>query len=391
MFDWAREAETLTEVIYAAMDGMVYFIDLETGNRTRNDLNLGFTFKGGGALDPRGYPILYLGAGYHSARGQARVFIVNLLDFTVMYEFGHNDGFALRNLSFFDAAPLIHAETDRLIYPGENGILYIIRLNTNFDPVAGTLSINPTETIRWRYNGIRSNVNGQFWLGIENSPVIWRGHLIMADNGGHLMCLDLNTLTLNWVQDVLDDTNSSPVMELEDGHPFIYIGTSFRAGWRAPADASTNVPVWKIDAVTGEIVWQVDFECFTVPEISGGVQSTIALGKNDLSDLIFVSIARTPGRSSGLLVALDKATGDIVWERRTQMFSWSSPVTIYDSDGRGFVIFCAGGFMYLFDGRTGDVLDFIDLGGHVEATPVVYNNTVVIGTRGQLIWGIRLT
>ncbi|MEI3413380.1 MAG: hypothetical protein V8Q57_09485 [Blautia sp.] len=57
----AKEDDDLVEVIYACMDGYVYFLDLKTGKPTRDTLNLGFTFKGAGALDPRGYPILYVG------------------------------------------------------------------------------------------------------------------------------------------------------------------------------------------------------------------------------------------------------------------------------------------------------------------------------------------
>ena len=82
MHDWAKAQDTLTEVIYATMDGNVYFFELETGKPTRDPLFLGFTFKGAGALDPRGWPILYLGAGYQSVRGEGRVLIVNLCDGT---------------------------------------------------------------------------------------------------------------------------------------------------------------------------------------------------------------------------------------------------------------------------------------------------------------------
>lgn len=33
------------------MDGNVYFLDLKTGEKTRDPLYLGYTFKGAGALD----------------------------------------------------------------------------------------------------------------------------------------------------------------------------------------------------------------------------------------------------------------------------------------------------------------------------------------------------
>lgn len=392
MYDWAKNADKLTEVIYATMDGNIYFMELETGKKTRDNLYLGYTFKGSGALDPRGYPILYLGSGYDSSKGRSHAFVINLLDCSLMYEFGQGDSFSLRgSLSFFDGSPLVDEETDQLIYPGENGILYIIKLNTKYDEKNGTLSINPDNVVRWRYQGVRTTQN-TYWLGMEDSAIIWRGHIIMSDNGGNLMCLDLKTLELDWVQDVLDDTNCTPVLELEDGHPYVYTSTSFHGGWRAPMNGTVNIPVWKIDALTGEIVWQRDYNCYTEDGVSGGTQGTLAMGKNKLSELVFVPVARTPGASSGVLVALDKKTGEEVWSQQTQMYAWSSPVTVYDKDGNGYIVFCTtGGYMYLFDGLTGKVLDYIDLGGNIEASPIVYNNTIVVGTRTQQIWGVKLT
>ena len=44
----------------------------------------------------------------------------------------------------------------------------------------------------------------------------------MADNGGNLICLDLTRPDLDWVQDTLDDSNCTPVLEVEDGHPYVY-------------------------------------------------------------------------------------------------------------------------------------------------------------------------
>ena len=392
MYDWAKNADTLTEVIYATMDGNIYFLDLATGKKTRDNLNLGYTFKGAGALDPRGYPILYLGSGYNSANGTSHAFIINLLNCSVMYEFGANDPFSLRgSLSFFDGSALVDAETDRLIYPGESGVLYIMKLNTNYDEKAGTLSVNPSEIVKWRYNGKRTTKE-TFWLGMEDSAIIWRGHIIMSDNGGNLMCLDLNTFTLDWVQNVQDDTNCTPVLELENGHPYVYTSTSFHGGWRAPMSGTATIPIWKIDAETGEIVWETDYKCYTEDGVSGGTQGTLAIGKNKLSDLIFVPVARTPNAGTGVLAALNKQTGKVVWYKETQVYSWSSPVIVYDKDGNGYLVYCtSGGYMYLIDGLTGQVLDSKDIGSNVEASPAVYNNTIVVGTRGELIWGVNLT
>jgi hypothetical protein len=194
MYDWAKEKDDLVEVIYACMDGYVYFLDMETGEKTRDPLYLGWTFKGAGALDPRGYPILYVGAGYDSNEGTAHAFIVNLVDMSTMYEFGAIDEFSLRgNLSYFDSSPLVDAETDTLIWPGENGILYLFHLNTVYDQTTGQISINPDKVVKWHYTGTRTSVQ-QYWLGMEDSCDIYKGYLFVADNGGNLMCMDLHTL-----------------------------------------------------------------------------------------------------------------------------------------------------------------------------------------------------
>lgn len=389
LYDWAKEKKDLVEVIYACMDGYVYFIDLDSGQLTRDSLYLGYTFKGSGALDPRGYPILYVGAGYNSNSGTARVFVVNLLDCSTMYTFGDNDPFSLRgNLSFFDASPLVDAETDTLIYPGENGILYLIKLNTSYNAQNGTISISPGKTVKWRYNGIRSGFDS-FWLGMEDSPAIYKGFVFLADNGGHLMCLDLNSLKLIWVQDILDDSNSTPVLSIENGHLYLYVSTSFRLGWRSYNQAT--VPIWKIDAETGEIVWQTDYECYTNDGVSGGVQSTIALGNHELSDYIYVTVSKTENNVAGVLACLEKSTGKVVWEHSAG-YAWSSPVCVYREDGTGKVLYCSSdGNMYLLDGKSGEVHNSLSLSeGVIEASPAVYKDYAVVGTRDCTIQCINL-
>ena len=65
---------------------------------------------------------------------------------------------------------------------------------------------------------------------------------------------------------------------------------------------------------------------------------------------------------------------------------------IYDKDGNGYIIYTtSGGTMYLLDGLTGESLHSVVLGGVIEASPAVYENTVVVGTRAMRIWGVQLT
>lgn len=389
MYDWAKEKDDLVEVIYACMDGYIYFLDLQTGERTRDPLYLGWTFKGAGALDPRGYPILYVGAGYDSNEGNAHAFIISLVDLSVLYEFGEIDEYSLRgNLSYFDSSPLVDAETDTLIWPGENGILYLIHLASSYDEESGQVSISPDRVVKWHYSGTRTSWQ-QYWLGMEDSCAVFRHYLFVADNGGNLMCMDLNTLQLVWVQDTLDDTNDSPVLSVEDGHLYLYISTSFHLGWRSSSTAS--IPIWKIDAETGEVIWHHDYDCYSQEGVSGGVQSTIAVGKNSLDDSIYVTVSMTGSTYGGVLACIDKKTGQVRWEH-TAGYAWSSPVCVYDEDGTGYVIYADSlGLMYLLDGREGSLLSqFVLSQGVIESSPAVYNNYVCIGTRAGKIWGLKL-
>ena len=389
MYSWAKEDDSLVEVIYACLDGHIYFLDMKTGKQTRDTLNIGYTFKGAGALDPRGYPIMYVGSGYNSSKGKSRVFVISLIDGSVLYTFGDSDPFSLRgSLSFFDSSALVDAETDTLIYPGENGILYLIHLGTSYDEAQGTLSIHPDRIVKWHYKGIRSNTS-KYWLGMEDSAVVYKGYLYIQDNGGHFMCLNLNTLQLVWVQDCLDDSNGSPVMSIEDGKVYLYASTSFHLGWRSSSTAP--IPIWKIDAETGKIIWKTEYDCRSVSDLSGGVQSTIAVGKNGLSDNIYVTVSRTGGLTNGVLACLDRATGAIRWEHKAA-YAWSSPICVYNQNGDGKVIYAtSAGMMYLLDGTTGEVNDELRVSGScIEASPVVYDDRLVIGTRGCQICGIKL-
>ena len=388
MYDWAREKSGLTEVVYPTMDGHIYFTELSTGKATRDPMNLGFTFKGTGTLDPRGYPILYVGSGVNSTAGKSRVFIINLLDCSIMYRLGYYENFATRDWNMWDAAPLVDADTDQLIYPGENGLLYILHLNTLYDEDSGSLTVSPDNLVKWRYDGLRTTTY-TYWTGFESSPVCWHGYIFMADNGGNLICLNLNTLKTVWVSDVLDDTSCSPVLSVEDDGVYIYLGGAFHPGWRDKTSAV--VPVWKINAVTGEKVWESDYTCTGDGDLSGGVQGTAALGKNSLAGMLFVPIASTPDAKSGTLAALDAKTGKELWRFDTDSYSWSSPVDVYDKDGKGYIVYTTSdGTMYLLDGLTGKQLDQFDLGGTVDASPAVYDGWAVVGTRSQKIWGVKL-
>ena len=80
------------DMIYPAMDGYVYFLELGSGAATRDPLYLGIVTKGTAALDPRGYPLLYTGQGIPAT--QDGVFgswfrIISLIENKVIWSFGN--------------------------------------------------------------------------------------------------------------------------------------------------------------------------------------------------------------------------------------------------------------------------------------------------------------
>ena len=65
---------------------------------------------------------------------------------------------------------------------------------------------------------------------------------------------------------------------------------------------------------------------------------------------------------------------------------------MYKPDGSGAVLYCSSsGKLYLLDGLTGEEYDMFDF-DHVtvEASPAVYENLAVLGTRDCRICGFRL-
>lgn len=389
MYESKREKEDLVEVIYATLDGYIHFYDLEDGTETRDAIDMGMNFKGSGTLDPRGYPLLYVGAGQYTNGASPRIFVVNLITGKIIYQYGHNDSFAHRDWCAFDAAPLVDGSSDTLIWPGENGVLYTFRLNTRYDPEAGTISVTPEEPVKTRYTSLYSE-DGRY-VGYESSPVIADHFLYNGENGGLLYCVDLNTMELIWAQDLGDEVDATPLFQWEaDGRGSLYAGSSLN---RSAEDNKGSATIYKLDAENGEIIWEFTRKCELDDDIAGGILGSPILGREntDMEGLIVFAIGRTPSAYQGALVALDTETGEKIWEISTGNYTWSSPVAMYNENGDAYIFLAnASGVCRFIDGSTGQVLDTLELKETVEASPVAFGNMIVIGSR-ERIYGIRIS
>ena len=249
-----KNKSDLVEVIYATLDGHIYFLDIDDGSYTRDPIEVGMCFKGAGSLDPRGYPLMYVGSGDVTTNGKRpRMFIISLIDGKILFEHGYEEALSMRkdnnNWCAFDSSPLVHAATDTLIWPGESGILYTMDLNTSYDKAAGKISINPDNMVLTRYTTSRSNASN-YWYGYEASANIVENYLYISENGGMFYCIDLNTMELVWAQDTKDDSNSSPVFEyINEEEAYVYTAPSLH--WTKDANNQGTISIYKLDALTG--------------------------------------------------------------------------------------------------------------------------------------------
>ncbi|MBR3057711.1 MAG: pyrrolo-quinoline quinone [Clostridiales bacterium] len=397
-----RTKQNLTEVIIATQDGHVYFLDLDDGQKTREPLNVGATIKGTPAIDPRGYPILYVGQGDdNGVRGEIGYRIYNLLNCELMHYQPGLDSRAHRTTwGACDSSPIIDGEADTLIYPSENGMIYTVKLNTQFNADTGVLKIAP-QTIAYRY--IFDNVSGK-QLGIESSMAIYDHYGWCTDNAGNLLCIDLNTLSLVWSRRLDDDSDVTPVIEEENGHVYLYTATEVDWQKDIVGDYQGASFTYKFDAMTGADVWQTSQNCWThnaansSDDINGGALGTPIIGKKSISNMVIFSYCKTQSAWKGnIMVAYDKTTGNQIWKYEWNTYSWSSPVDVYDEEGNAYIVIAdSQGQIHLVDGSTGTRVGLIqglmvkDL-GNFEASPIVVDGMIVIGQRSNCIYGVKIS
>lgn len=385
--DAGFDRDGFVEVIYPVFEGKIHRLDLATGAVTRPPLEVGWGFKGTASVDPRGYPLLYAGQGLNDTNGTIgpwRYRVFDLITNTEIWGISGLDPDAPRHdWGAFDSSALVNRQTDTLIEPAENGLVYKVKLNTSFDAEARTVSVDP-DVVKMTYS---SPISEKY--GIENSAVAYRNLMYAADNDGNLFCWDANTLEVLWMRDVGDDTDASLVLDVEPAGVYLYTGNEVDNRGRDGGERITNIR--KIDALSGEHVWQYDIPSYYTG-VNGGVLATPVVGQGAMADMVIFNVSRTTAPREGDLIALDKQTGGVIWRRHLGNYSWSSPTIITATDGTQYGILAdSAGIMHLFDPLTGEDISTVDLGKNVEATPAVFGNMIVVASYDRKIYGIRIS
>ncbi len=404
MYDAKKEKSGLKEVIAAGQDGRIYFLDLSDGTPTRNSIKVGYPLRAAPSVHPGGAPYLTVGQfARKMASGQGRIGL-RQYNLYMLKELSLIDGLdekknrPYNKVGSFETSALIDrtVKSPVMITAGTNGMLYLVNLNGEFDFNAGTYNQSPTMVV------MKSKAKGEkdAATAVEASIAMYDRYVYYADMGGFLRCVDTNTLTTAWAVSLGDSVESTPALDWH-GENGLDLYTATLLSLRKKGNAEVRC----FDALSGEERWSAAFGVRkdTKNRTVSGFRASPVIGQNGLSDWIYYTVNNLSqegreqlglGSETAALVALNKEDGSVAWAAGLSGNGYSSPVAVYDADGNGAVIQCAGdGSILMLDGETGEELASLKIDGAIEASPAVYDGMMVIGTTEKNknnIYGIQI-
>lgn len=359
------ERDGRTWVVFGAYDRNVHFVDGDTGERIIPDFPTGDIIKGSVTIDPDGYPIVYFGSRDNFLRavsfdGPEPVELWSLDARSISPRLWNDD---------WDGSPMVI--DDYLFEGGENSNFHIVKLNRGYD-ADGRVTMAPELVfVAPGWDDELLAAFGTNNVSIENSVMISGNTVWFANSGGLLQGWDITGLADGATPERIfrfwlgDDTDASLV---GDDEGFIYAGVEYEKGNARSAEVGQIV---KIDPSNPDdpVVWSIE-DRGTLP---AGVWATPAVYR----DMVYAS---TDG---GRFLGIDRATGEIRWEKRLPGPLWSSQVVVDDVLIQGD---CTG-ILHAYDVSDTTIeppeLWTVDLGGGcIESTPAVWDGAVYVGSRG---------
>ena len=393
--DASRNTTAMKEVIVPSNDGKIYFYDLDTQAYSRQPIDVGFPITAAASVNPYGYPLLYVGqakeqvANYSGVMGLRIYNLINqkLLDFVTS-----KDDAALGKDDAVNSSALVETDSDTVIYTSENGLLYAISMNTYFGLDDAEVVVNPEKTSYGYTSSVRNASQG-----ITGSVAAYGDYVYYGDDSGVLQCVDLNTMQPVWAISLGDSIMATPALECDnDGNVSLYIGTTINK-----TERSGQVRLMKINALTGETIWECQSEIkgkyASKPAKEGlyaGLMASPLVGDGEINDLVVFNVNRVVmegGETSAVVYALDKITGEEVWNQPLDVESVSSPIGLYQKDGKSYIVMGdEGGTLRLMDGFSGTTISTLSLGSAIKASPAAYGNQIVVGTTGGMLYFVEV-
>jgi len=393
--DEAKATTAMKEVIYPANDGRIYFFDLDTQTYSRDAINVGYPLQATASVNPYGYPLLYVGQSedtLSSYKGIIGMRVYSLIDQSMAAFVPSKLSQAYTEEGAIKTSALVEADSDTLIFASSNGTINTIAMNTDFDLEAGKISVSP-EMTSYAYKTTLKNAKQ---YEITSSVAAYGDYVFFGDKAGSIQCVDLNTMQAVWAVDMGDSVVASVSLEVgEDGEVYLYAGNVVNQ--RAK---SSPIRLVKIDAMTGEILWECQSEIkgkyASRPAKEGiyaGLMAAPLVGDGDISDLVIFNVNNVVDGDTAYAVvyALDKITGEEVWSQPIDVQSISSPIAMYEPDGRSYLVMGDdNGTLRLMDGYTGSTIHTVNLGSPIQASPAAYVNHVVVGTTGGMLYFVEV-
>ena len=382
----SKNMSAMREVIFSAQDGKVYFINLESGEASRDVISIGYPMRGSVSVDPRHRPLITFGQAISklpNTTGAIGYYVYSLLDQSRLFFINGRSGDNQKQYSnngAFDGSSLIIYEggRDQMVVAGENGLLYSVDLKGTFsyprisNPDAKvSLTVTPSVI----YNRSIASGEKDARTSIESAVAMYANYVYTADGYGIIRCVDINTMKSLWAYDAGDNTDAAVALDLEGDSLSLYTGNT------ATLRLKKNEPVSirRMDALTGKVIWTYEILCEKNNDEYSGCKASPVIGQNDLNGLVYFTVNRVSG-GGAKLIALNKADGTVAWEH-SMAESVSSPVAVYNEAGNGWIIQAdSKGAIYVLDGLTGYLNSTFNVDGRFEASPAVYKNLLVIGT-----------
>lgn len=356
-----------TWVAFGAYDSAIHWLDGADGSLLLPTLPIGDIVKGTGAVDPDGYPLMYLGA----RDDVLRVIAMDRDEPEELWALHANDVSPTMWNNDWDGSPLI--VDDWMLVGGENSWFHAVRLHRGYDD-AGKVTVAPElvwATPGWDDEQLAA-IGGRE-VSIENSVALHNDTVYFANSGGLVQGWDLGPLRRGEGDPVRtfrywagEDIDASVVV---DELGMLYVGVE----WEKNRARGREVgQVLKLDPSRPDdpVVWAYHDELRD--NIDAGVWATPGLWR----DLVIVPF------QSGHVRAFDRSSGDVRWELKLAGPTWSSPVIVDDVLIQGD---CAG-VLHAYDLGDGSVEPVkrwgVQLGGCIEATPAVWNGRIYVGSRG---------
>ena len=357
------------EIMVGSLCAEVYFIDYKTGQLSRNPIEVHNPIKGSMTLDPAMNGSLYVGQGWPDTQPFGH-FAIDLFSHEVKYVWGR-DPKAKRNWGGYDSSPIVAGQF--LFWLSENGSIYKYERLGN-----GELKM---------HSAMRYVIEGDRGAGMESSMAVYKNYGFFGDNHGDVLCINLNTLQPVWHYDNHDDIDGSIVLEVENGVPYLYCGCE--VDLQTGSDTRTHFV--KLNGLNGNLVWE-----WSAPSrrsyqgdkhFDGGLYCTPLIGDGNCKNMIFASFNQLDGNNFSEFLAFDKNTGKVLYRVPLTFYAWSSPVGFYNEKKELFIVIGnSNGHLYLFNAKTGQMLFDEVMSSNFESSPVVINNTLVVGSRNGNIY-----